>query len=320
MQDEMRAEILGVGIRGLRGEGQWRGSAKMREIHTHTHATCWSRAINSRFPSIFSHHKKYRIFTAITKGLFLAPRSRGALEESCRASSGRHIPSKCWSQQRGRELPRGRDGAKHPCPGGCFSGQMQPESLHPYEKAAAMTSPGSCKQHHMLCIQVTAGWSSAKNKQQIGIKLAFLSYCAAWSNGKFLLDLQRNTNDRFIFTAVSWRRMISKEKSFWNGQLDSATQRSWWIWGATLPHTDAKSCLTPQQHTNPACPKVSWVLTCPQEEKTYSWACRKVHRREDRHLHSLTSPATHSSTTATTSVTPGGEIPRGMPDQRNTYC
>lgn len=32
-----------------------------------------------------------------------------------------------------------------------------------------MPSPSSCKQHHPLSMQVTAGWSSAKNKEKTGI-------------------------------------------------------------------------------------------------------------------------------------------------------
>lgn len=177
------------------------------------------------FLSIFSHHKKiHRIFTAATKSRFLVPSSQGSLEENCRAeSTGPTCPQgRCWPQTLGwicgsrwgqASLPR----------------QLQPKLLCPKEKVAGMPSPISWKQHHPLSMQVTAGRSSAKNKEKTGIKHAFHSYCTAGSNGKFLPDLQRNADDRFIFTAVWWRRMISKDKSFWNGQLDSATQESGWI-------------------------------------------------------------------------------------------
>lgn len=139
-----------------------------------------------------------------------------------------------------------------------------------------MPSLSFCKQHHPLHMQVTAGWSSAKNKEKTGIKHSSYSYCTAWSNGKFLPDLQCNANYRFIFTAIWWRRMISKTN---NSKMGNLTQQhrglaEYRVQPTTYTQKKLSNTTAEQKH---CLPKDVWS----QEGKTHLWTCWKWHMRKD---------------------------------------
>lgn len=304
------AGVLAVRIRGLKNEGQWWRRAEMWEIHTHTrtHTTCLSRVINFRFLSMLSHHKKHTgyslhsqeyIFTVwLTRcswrelqGFFRWGHPQQALVPP--SPYCRYWPKHQGQASHGWMLLRA-DAAQ-------IAASLWEGNSHDEPQAPANSIT------HSAYRSLLVGAVLKQNKLEWNSHFSPLTPPDSMENFSQICHVTLMT-DSFLqlYHEGEWSQKRNHSET---GNLTQQHDR-----GCNLTMYARKKLSNTTAAHKSCLPEGELGFDLITGGKNCSWTCWKVHRREDCCLqsqpNSLTSPATHSSTTATTSMTLGLKSPK----------